>query len=167
MFIDPKLVKPKIKGESDKYSWNLYRWLYKYRKYADYKVYYIADEEFDRNNLKLSKIIIGKKHSDREITGNLLSNIINKGSCSEDSYCFLKSIGWNTDKAIDITELFKKEYIRIGRCFIFGHTDIWLRGDKDKFTIINKHSRRCNWCGKYENRYIETEKTIKRKEVWR
>lgn len=165
--VDLKLIKPKIKGESDKYSWNLYRWLYKYRKYANYGVYYIGKEEFNIEKLRLDKIIIGQKHSDIEMTGNLLSQIINKGAYHSDSNCFLNSLGWNTVNAIDITELFFKNYILKGRCFLYGHSGVWLKNYNKKFTTINKHSRKCNWCGLHETRFIETKKTIERKEVWK
>lgn len=167
MFINPKLVKPKVKGQSDKYSWNIYAWLNKHNKIYNNRIYYVENKEFDIENVSFDKIIFGEKINDGEIIGNTLNMIIHKGIKGESSFCMMKSLGWFNDDILDITDVFMSEYIKLGRCYLFGHGDSWLAYDEDRYTKINKNSRRCNWCGKHETRFIETEKIIKRKELWR
>lgn len=163
---DVKQIKPKVKGQSDKYSWNLYSWMNKYKKYIQYKVYYIGNYEFDKNNISLRNIVIGRKHSEAEMSGDTLYHIIHNGIKKDDSFCFLQSQGWNIKDAKDITDIFWKSYIQEGRCFLFGHNDVWLLGDENRYTYVGKSSRRCNWCGRWEQREILKETIIKRKEIW-
>lgn len=161
-----KQIKPEVKGESDKYSWNLYSWMNKYKNYESLKVYY-TDNEFDLEDFDNYKVLIGCKiQNTNDILGNRLTEIIRNGIKKTDCYCFCAFGGFDTKTFIDITDIFWKNYIQKGRCFLFGHDDVWLLGDKNRYTYVGKSSRRCNWCGRWEHREILKETIIKRKEIW-
>lgn len=164
---DVKQIKPRVRGISDKYSWNLYQWLNKYKKHRDLKIYYTGDE-FNPDNFVASKIIIGYEiQGTNDILGNNLSGIIRNGIKKTDSYCFCPFGGFDTESFIDITDIFWKNYLRKGRCFLFKHDSIWLLGDEDRYSYIGKSSRRCNWCGQWQHREIEKITVIKRKDKWK
>lgn len=165
MKLDIKLVKPKIKGESDKYSWNLWRWLNKYKWHRN--VYFRITEdspEFNINNIKASDLYIGTMDS-TGLSGNRLGTILGKGIGKDDCFAFHPIAGWRNDEFIDITDIFWKEYINIGRCLFTEHSGVWIRGDEDRFSYTN-NTRKCNWCGKWQHKEIIKEVKIKRHEVW-
>lgn len=185
-----KSIKPKQRGISDKFSWQLYYYIKKHHKNAksllDIKVYYnlsekvydenyenyeIKHNEFDKNNLIRSNIHIGdmrkEKYEEGYLTwyyGNKLNGII---GTSKEKYTKFANPWWSKNKVIDITEWFWSEYLKLGRCLFTPH-DSWYKDyNNTRWTYINKNSRRCNWCGQYQRRFIETEKITMRNEVWR
>lgn len=162
-----KQIKPKVAKISDKYSWNIYSYLNRHKKDQNLRVYYI-NNQFDPYNMDLSKVLIGfKVCQSNDYIGNTLNQIVREGNRNITTFCFCKFGGFNTDEFINITEIFIKEYLERGRCFLFKHDNIWLLGDENRYTYISNNSRRCNWCGRWEYRKIEKVVTIERKEKWR
>ncbi len=165
--MDIKLIKPKVKGESDKYSWNLYNWMIKYKQHKSVFVYLEDGEEFDINNIDFAprNIIIGTRYSDGCISGNRLSSIIYKGRGKDDCWAFNKLGGWRYKDFHDISDIFWKKYLKLGRCLLYGHSDMWLQGDDNRYTVVN-NTRKCNWCGEWQHKEIKKVVKIERKEVW-
>lgn len=158
-------IKPKVKGISDKYSWNLYKWLKK-TKCKKLTVWFNTKSawdgsklEFDKNNIKIGQIWIGFVDKGW-LHGSSLNSILN-GNFQE------WANPWMAKSHIDITEWFWKEYIKDGRCIWDRNHDGWLAYDKNRFTYVNKNSRKCNWCGEWQHRKIEKETIIKRHEIWK
>ena len=165
MAINSNLFKPKKRGESDKYSWNIYRYL---KENNVVKVMYYTKSIIDGNNVEFNHksvkmpqmfFMIAGEHS-----GTRADILMRKGSSSKlETYSFIL---YSQECFLDITDWFIKEYQRIGRCiFDSGHCG-WWRGEEGRFTKINKNSRRCNWCGKYQHRNIVKKVELTRREVW-
>jgi hypothetical protein len=175
-----KQIKPKIKGESDKYSWQLYEFLRKnYNRFGIPNVYYIqtqdswdskeekaiyVDRPFDENDSRLNYIWIGDNHRDGWYYGNKLSNIL---GCSREKYTVFACPYFNNRIIINITEWFWNEYLKIGRCIWDRSHHGWLVNDDKRFIYVNKNSRKCQWCGLWQHREIEKRVKIERKEVWK
>ena len=49
-----------------------------------------------------------------------------------------------------------KRYKEIGRCLFIKHNRCCL-GDENRFTKINPMYRKCNWCGKLQEKKITQE----------
>ena len=156
--MDLKLIKPKHNKVSDKYSWNLYEYLNKYK--GNFKVYYskinaFTEKEHTYNKESLVKIdtiiSIGESSGDRNsVIGCRLDEILRKVPKMDYYYGNL-----NGDY-IDITQEFIQDYIDIGRClFDTGHT-AWMRGDEDRFAYESEDIRKCNWCNLKQFKHIET-----------
>jgi hypothetical protein len=169
---DINKIKPKVKGQSDKYSWNLYKFLHKQinqkeiGKYVlkQIKVYWLHHSrwdgeylEFNPNELDIRQIIISPFGGTR--TGYFLSQILLEGK----NECF--ALPYEDDELTDITEWFFKTYEKDGRCMFDREHNGWLLGDENRFTYVN-NTRKCSWCGKWQHKEIKKVQTIKRKEVW-
>jgi hypothetical protein len=172
--MDLKLIKPKVKGESDKYSWNLFKFLNKLHSDKNYGNYYKNQLEilwlhhsrwdgsyleFNEDKLNIGQLIImplGKANGRSFFS---MQSVLAKGRAEE------FALPWREDELTNITDWFFTTYIRDGRCiFDRGHQS-WLQGTENRFTFIN-NTRRCNWCGKWHNKEIQKVVSIKRKEVW-
>lgn len=138
-----KSVRPEIDGKSDKYSWNIYRYL---KKNLKGNVEVFSDG---------TQAIIGESYQGEVIGVPLLSLMKN---FSSSNYCF----SWH------LTELpkFLNDYQRIGRCLLIPHDHPWYEGEDKRFTYVN-NTRRCNWCGQWQHKEIH--KVVKReiREEWR
>lgn len=153
---DLSLIKPKIKGKSDKYSWNFYKYLNKL-KTKDIKIYYRKYDYFSGaltdfnetdfstgNTLIISKVI---KH-DKGLIGSSLSSVLRSGKIDEYYYSNIHN------NYFEVTEEFFDLYLDKGRClFDFNHNG-WLAYDDDRFTIYDKY-RICNYCGKRQSKKVE------------
>lgn len=170
-------IKPKARGKSDKFSWNLYRFLEKNYKKSTFHFYHIVDQEdyvngevvnkkvpFDINDAKTMDIWVGNEREDGLFMyGNRLWTIT---SGSKERFTEFANPWLRNKEYIDVTDEFIKAYLRIGRCLFTRHSNRWIEGDEARFTYINKNSRRCNWCGRYQTRRIKKIQTIKRSETW-
>ena len=172
--------KPKRSGQSDKYSWQLFIFLLKNRNRFDGlpKVYYCQTQNkympgeevfntfeevpFDKNDFNPRYIYIGCKREGWYSAGRLSSIL----GCSAEKYT-VWAINWLENMTvIDITDWFWPEYLKVGRCIWDRSHDGWLADDDERFTQINRNSRRCNWCGKHLHRKIEKRVKLERKEIW-
>lgn len=162
-------IKPKEKGVSDKYSWQLYNY-FKKNKFNINSVKVIFDNsswfdssyvEFNKEDLNTMQIWIGYVDSEGWILGNSLNSII--GS-SNKKYMQWANPWVKQHEHIDITEWFWNEYIKIGRCIWDKPHNGWLMDDKERFEYIDEDTRKCNWCGLIQHKSIREE--IKKFEVW-
>lgn len=159
--MDLILIKPKVKNESDKYSWNLYKYL---KKYPNSRVYYnkfnsFTDERqvYNKNKLTKNDVLIGR-NSGNSIIGFTLSMLLMKVPSMQ----FWYQNAYDTH--IDITEEFIRDYIEIGRCLFDQSHDGWLRNNDNRFTYLEEDLRKCNWCGIEQHK--EVEEVIKYVEKW-
>ena len=158
-------IKPKVKGKSDKYSWNLYKWVKKKGFYP--KVWFDTENrlngeklEFDKENFPTYQLWIGG--SDKEglwFYGSSLRSILSP-RCKE------WANPWMANKHIDITDWFWNEYIKIGRCIWDKSHDGWLENADERFAYVG-NTRKCKWCGKWQAKEIIKETTISRYDVWK
>lgn len=153
-----KDIRPAIKGVSDKFSWNLYKWLNnKQNRDCNFdKVYFIPSDDndkFDLNNIKPSQILIGNRWSSTCIAGRMLNSILGSNRVQTASYT--NGGGWRIDLAIDITDDFFRRYIEIGRCLFFSHNDeTWIVGESQRYEYSG-NNRICKWCGHEQFKTIE------------
>ncbi len=169
--MDLKAIKPAIKGESDKYSWYLYRFLEKQVKQRDIgkyvpkqiKVYWLNKSRwdgrllsFDDENVDINQVFISPFGGK---SGYSLSTIMTKGKATQ------YYLPWSDEDLVDITNWFFSTYQKDGRCMFDRSHNGWFQGDKERFTFIN-NTRRCNWCGKWHTKEIHKEVKIERREVW-
>ncbi len=174
-------IKPQIKGQSDKYSWNLYR-LFRMaerdiKKYGDLIQYRIlldtrshldgGYEPFDPNqSVKPGQCYFAKIYPDNQgWVGRKLLEVMGMAPYGEIKL-YAYSIQEEHGRYIDITEWFWEEYRKSGRCIFDREHDGWWMGDETRFTAINRNSRKCNWCGQHHKRTVEKEVTIKRIARW-
>lgn len=141
-----KSVQPKNKGESDKYSWNIYRYL-KGNIGNDIRI-------FKSPNGKTE--VIGHKYSDG-ISGCDLDSLIRSTRIQE--YWF--DDNWNLKEQ----EGWLEEYQRIGRCLLIPHNYQWYTGEDTRFTYVN-NTRKCNWCGKWQHMNLQKIVKVKLEKVW-
>jgi len=177
MNIDLSVIKPLVKGESDKFSWNLYRVLKQAMKekkkfpILDYRIFY-----YDKSDIDGSIVALNKTQSlppwhcyfakiypmNQGWAGAKLSDIMRPGK--NEFYAY--GVTLKAEHLTDITDWFLREYVKLGRCIFDREHNGWWQGDDKRFTNINKHSRRCNWCGEWQRREIGKAVTIKRVEAW-
>lgn len=144
-------IKPKVKGQSDLFSWQLYRYMRKYPDISDQKIYSGTWNSIDGVNRAYPVLYIGCMHDDGWFHGRSLRNLCSCGSKIE-RYAYHH--GHDTHNWTDVTDAFWGEYMRIGVCAIHGDAaHNWLR-DGGK--------RTCEYCGKVENRKI----IMVEKEIW-
>lgn len=132
--------KPKAKGKSDFYSWNLYIWLRKQASGAKWmqktRIYKSED----------GTLFIGARYdgSHDGVTGTRLSQLCSGSGSGKFPLvgCWVGSGKWQ-----DVTEQFYAEYERIGVCAIHGD---WAHN----FTI-DGDTRACEYCGKVERKRVE------------
>lgn len=175
MVIDISKIKPQKRGESDKYSWNLYNFLDKLFKKSEGEYYRRQLEihwlhysrwdgkylEFDKNNLHLYQLVILPLGLGNGITFYSMKSALQKGRATE----FAIPSSWEKKMLTNITNWFLKTYERDGLCIFDREHNGWMLGAKDRFTYIN-NTRRCNWCGEWHIKEIKKIQTIKREEVW-
>lgn len=146
-------IKPKKRGVSDKYVWNIYRFF----------------KENGLNDIHIFKTIDGNNIYFVYGNGNVGANmwtVLRTGSFGKiELFSFMLFNFKNKLAYEEITEEFFKNYKKLGRCY-FDPLHRWWGNGNNRFTVINKNSMRCNWCGQWLHRKIEKVVTIKRKKIW-
>lgn len=171
--IDINKIKPKLKGESDKYSWNFYNFLRKqFNKRDDgkyikkqIKVFWLTRSqwdgkylEFDPSNLNkgMNQIIISSFGGK---SGYFFNSIL-RGVRLTNYY-----MPYADEELIDITEWFFNTYEKDGRCIFDRNHDRWMTNTDDRFTYVG-NTRRCNWCGEWHHKTIEKKVKIELVDNW-
>lgn len=135
--------KPKEKGKSDFYSWNLYRWL---RKQSKEKIDVLKKTKIYQDEDGI--LYIGSRYDKEEknVSGFRLRALCSTGSNNKFPTVFWhpKSYKWK-----DVTDEFYAEYERIGVCAIHGDfAHEW------KYSVA-KTIRYCRHCKKREFKKVE------------
>lgn len=171
--MDLTKIKPRVKSESDKYSWNFYRFLERITKGRDGK--YIKNQleihwlhhsrldgsflEFNPNKLNTMQLIILPLGINNGRSFYSMSSIMREGRATE------FALPWKKEELTNITDWFFDTYERDGRCIFDREHNGWWRGSDNRFTYIN-NTRRCNWCGEWHIKEIEKKVKIERKVKW-
>ncbi len=151
-----ELIKPKVKGESDKYSWNFYKHLNKLKD-KDVKIYYRkydyfsgAQTSFNEVNFSIGNVLIVNKVLDHDngLIGSSLSSVLRGGKVDEYYYSNIPN------SYFEVTEIFFNLYLEKGRCLFDYNHNGWLAHDDDRFIIYDDY-RICNYCGKRQNKKVE------------
>lgn len=139
-------IRPATDGVSDKYSWNIYRYL----------KYYIG-ENFVVCQGAADGLLVGQFYPD-DFYGNSLRSLM----------CEYTTERYSWDKRLEVLPVtsFFGDYRRIGRCLLIPHDYPWYEGENTRFTYVG-NTRRCNWCGKWQHKEIHKQVVMTRDEVWR
>lgn len=149
-----KLIKPKKSRQSDKFSWNIYRYLRTYLKFKNVDVK-VLDTSFG--------VIFCYHIEPAFYNGRSIRTILQAGSYgSLQNYAYVR----RQEQYKDISEEFFKWYPILGRCYFDKEHNGWWVGEEHRYTTINKHCLRCNWCGAFLKRRIETKVKRVREEHW-
>lgn len=174
-----ELVKPKVKNVSDKYSWNLYKFIVTKIKNQKLAVYYwpMHSKEHNPNMPNISDYYIGFKFDDALIGARILT-IVDGGRNSFQLWsCGINTFYQGGDKLIkglDVTDWFIDTYITKGRCLIDGDHSNWLQFPETRYSkILNPITNEayddrkyCNWCGKMLFKFEKEIVTVKTYETW-
>lgn len=144
-------IKPKNKGVSDKYSWNLYKFLNKMLKVEKFatedtvRFYWNTYSRWDGEHLPFNgHIDFGRQGiistTDNKNTGYLLDAVLREGR----SELYAIPLAWQN--TIDITDWFFDTYEKIGRCIFDSDHNGWMQHTDARYTYVN-NTRKCNWCG--------------------
>lgn len=143
--IGKEAIKPKVKGESDFFSWQLFRWI---RSRTElYRVWRDEQQEL---------VIGGIYYGDDSISGRRLRTLyFHDKNLSVYSFCMHDCSKWE-----EITEQFWKDYMEKGVCAIHGdNAHKW--GDTD---ISGEFPERtCLYCKKVEvqkTKMVEVEERV-------
>ena len=164
-------IKPKDGKKSDKYSVNLWRFMCNnyYEGQRCDRVYAIQWDiidgsflPFDKSNPKASELFIGRLGEDGFMTGRRLSSILSGGKGYKDCYAMIPN---SYPNAIDVTEWFWHEYIRIGRALWDVSGGAYMLDDDSRFTYVG-NTKRCNWSGRWYEKKIVKKVKVERQEEW-
>jgi len=149
--IDSKGIKPKVRGESDFFSWQLYRWA-KAKPYlcSVFSGTWNSISGVDRDK---SVLYIGLMDDDGCFHGKPLRGLsVYRGSLQSLAY----GPAHDTANWKDVTEEFWADYLKRGVCAIHGDL-----AHEWEYTVDGK-ARSCLWCNKQEHK-----KTVyKPVEIW-
>ena len=164
-------IKPKDGKKSDKYSVKLWRFMKEnyYKGQRCDRVYAIqwsimdgSLEPFDKSNPKAHQLFIGRLEDDGFMSGRKLSSIISGGKDYKQCYAMLPN---SYPNAIDVTDWFWSEYVRIGRALWDAEGCNYMIDADDRFTYVG-NTKRCNWSGRWYEKKIVKKVKIERREEW-
>lgn len=135
-------IKPKERGKSDFFSWQLYRWVKKYpNRLTIWDATWNSATGVDRGKTSL---YIGDKRDGNWIHARQLRNLCLIGGKIE-AYAY--GGAHDTKNWVDVTKQFWVEYLKKGVCAIHDNSHVWL---------TNNENRTCQRCGHKQTQIIET-----------
>lgn len=152
------LIKPAKNRVSDKFSWNIYRYLRDNAR-TDVRICLCKKSFFDGSEIKYDQsksihaiqlyIFIGNG-----FIGNRIYDIMGRGEHSK-----IKSYSWVDyhNEFIDITQQFFDEYLMIGRCIFDRNHRMWWVGGDNQYSQVDECLRECKWCGQKLKKIVEYE----------
>ena len=161
MRVSAKNFKPKVRGKSDKFSWNLYR-LLKDWEGREISVVRIGWNTLDGGcDISRGSLYICCDLSVPDwMHGNQIVRVMCEGpKAANVAFGMMGSKPWHHYDREDVTEWFFREYADKGRCLLVPNwSHDWIE--------INVNARKCRHCGKHERREVYTKRTAKRIEAW-
>lgn len=151
-------IKPKKRCVSDKYDWNIYRFfkenglndIHVFKSLKANNFYFIYGDRLNGSiGINVWSVLHAGSYGKLELGSYILFNFKDQSVYEE------------------ITDKFFKHYKKLGRCYFDPSHNAWWRNEDERFTVINKNSKRCNWCGHFLHREVNKIITIQRKEVWK
>lgn len=134
--INPNKIKPKVKGKSDFFSWQLYRYARQHK--GDFKVFLGDWNSFSGHEDNPKTIYVSSYNDEIGIHAKPIKNLCRiDATLREMCYTHAHNIGeWQ-----DITDEWLEEYLKKGVCHIHdeGVVHKWVYDGDDK--------RTCKYCG--------------------
>lgn len=151
--ISHKEIKPKHRGKSDFFSWQLYKWI-RSKPYHN-QVWLGTWNSIEGVNKRHQSLYIGFMDN-FWFHGRQIRNLCRYG---QDLQSYAYGPGHDTQNWECITDEWWSKYMREGVCAIHGDlVHSWIK--------INSHARKCAYCGKHEHREVYTQRHYVRKELW-
>ena len=130
--MNPNEIKPAIRGKSDFYSWQLYRWIKKWPHST--KIWAGTWNSVSGIDKDKKVLYIGDERDGEWIHARLLRNLCSYGE-NLDRWAY--GPGHDTANWEDVTEKFWSEYMRIGVCAIHGDYAHRWETNGDERTCLN------------------------------
>jgi len=133
--INPLDIKPKVRGQSDFFSWQLYRWVKE--KPNALKIWTGTWNDCTGIDPEKPVFYIGSERDEEGyIHGKQLRNLCSYGA-SLDGWAYGPSL--DTKNWVDVTDQFWSDYMQTGVCAIHGdYAHSWIEEGK---------TRTCEYCG--------------------
>lgn len=153
MLINAASIRPSLRGESDKFSWCLYQFMFRHPHHNRVFVTPIDDElddaahtiaEFETRHWSDYQILIAFVARDN-LTSFVRLRDVMLGHYQAHWHGPLPA-HW-----LDVTDQFWADYQNKGRCILDKHHTTYFSRAETRFTET-KHSRLCNWCGQWFHR---------------
>ena len=135
--IDAKSINPKIKGKSDFFSWQLYKWV---KKYPDRTTIWLSTLNSIYGIYNKGSLYIGDERDGEWVRCRQLTNLCTIGSHLN---AFAYGPCHDVKNWKNVTELFWDRYMKIGVCAIHGDFS-------HKWRYKAELERICEYCGKVE-----------------
>ena len=144
-------IKPDTPKISDKYSYNLWRWVKNFKK--DYQqepaVYAVVPkgQTFSVDELKKGywSTYLGKKNYDGSLSASELNHVL---GIDQRIWAIIPGVHFEAEELVEITDLFWTTYQAIGRCLFHSHDVTDLVGESEHYSYDDTQTKRtCNWCG--------------------
>lgn len=159
-------IRPAVNGQSDKFSWRMYKralkngrervYISTYNRITGETIKPSLDALKAGESIHRSQLMIGHAIDDGWFHGSRLMAVTNAGRTLMD---FAFGPNFDTANWLDVTDWFWREYLARGRCIIHGDlVHEWVR--------INASARKCAHCGKHERRTVRTVHKVERVESW-
>jgi len=141
-------IKPKVLGNPDFYSTNLWRWIKRNKSFC--RIYSGTWNSLDGINPERPTLYIGAMHREGGFSGRQLTTVCRGGRCDYQTYAYHN--GHDTKNWTDVTDRFIEDYLRIGVCAIHGD----YAHDWDVSGVTDGGGfRLCKNCNKVERKTIE------------
>lgn len=137
-------IKPKVRGESDFFSWQLYRYMKKYNNPSEQRIWAATWNTCYGIQPDNQSLYMGSERDGDWIHARLLKNLCLRGQTLDRRAYGLPH---DTENWVDVTDTFWSDYLRIGVCAIHGdyaHEWSYHHGDM----------RTCDYCNKTEQKNI-------------
>ena len=154
--MDPATIKPSIRRQSDKFSWNVYQFMVK-RPHS--KVFSGPDVITG----KALEFYVGGLDTDDGAPWFYGQSLIRIACGDKETYAYPPKL---VRDFVDVTDFWER-YQKVGRCIWDpGHTG-WMQGGQDRFIFSGDgQTRTCQWCGAVQTLKIEVKMIEQRREWW-
>jgi len=144
-------VKPKVRGKSDFYSWQLYQYMKMYKNPSQFRVWSATWNSCHGVQPEKPSLYIGGERDGSWIHARQLRNLCLKGQKIE-RYAY--GAPHDTANWVDVTDAFWIDYLKKGVCAIHGdHAHNWVQ-DGD--------FRTCQYCREMQQKQI----IMMPREIW-
>lgn len=166
-------IRPEVKGRSDKFSINLYRFLLKYKDWPvtihtfPFNRWDHAEFPVDWMNPKMGQFMLCHRVDNSYfVSGKFLSEILLGGPNYKQMFAYpLKKE--MREKMLNCTDRFKTDYLKYGRGFWDRQANLSMVDDECRWEYIDENTRRCLWTGTIKHRKMVTTQIERTREVWR
>jgi hypothetical protein len=146
MIPSPDEIKPKVRGKSDFFSWQLYRYMLKYKSLSEQRIWSSTWNSCYGVDREKPSLFIGSERDGCWIHARQLRNLCLSGQKIER---YAHGAAHDTKNWTDVTDAFWSDYLKKGVCAIHG--------DNAHNWSVDGDLRACEYCGKKERRIVSTQ----------